>query len=220
MEIPLRDRADPDLRVIETMLRLPGDGIVREALHLARCRRTCEALGIPFDAPTLATRLADAAAETPQRLRLTVGTAGDIDVTATAFDLTPPSGPLRVAVSATRLDPDDPFLRLKTTRRALYDRALATKPEGTGEVLFFNSRDELCEGAYTNVFLRFGDGALVTPPLSSGLLPGILRQSLIERGEAREAVVPRETLHRPHRLFIGNSLRGLMEAQWDTPPAG
>jgi para-aminobenzoate synthetase/4-amino-4-deoxychorismate lyase len=60
-------------------------------------------------------------------------------------------------------------------------------------------------------------GTLLTPPLSRGLLAGILRERLIAAGEATEGDVRREDL--AGTFYIGNALRGLIEARL-TRPAG
>jgi branched-subunit amino acid aminotransferase/4-amino-4-deoxychorismate lyase len=52
---------------------------------------------------------------------------------------------------------------------------------------------------------------LLTPPLSSGLLPGILRAELLESGAAEEAVLTQADLS--GEVYFGNSLRGLIPAQ-------
>ena len=57
------------------------------------------------------------------------------------------------------------------------------------EVILLNERGEVCEGTITNIFVDFGDGALVTPALACGLLPGVLRGELLDAGRAREAVL-------------------------------
>ena len=51
---------------------------------------------------------------------------------------------------------------------------------------------------------------LLTPPLSSGALPGILRAELLETGQAREAVLTPPDLQSAKRLHVGNALRGLI----------
>ena len=94
-----------------------------------------------------------------------------------------------------RLRSDDPWLRVKSTKRAVYDRARAALPAGLDEVLFLNERSEVCEGTITSVFFDRGQGMRV-PPLSCGLLPGVLRA-----GELPSV-----------RLWVGNALRGLIPA--------
>ena len=80
---------------------------------------------------------------------------------------------------------------------------------GGFDALFLNERDEVCEGARSNVFVRL-DGVLYTPPLACGLLPGILRRRLLESGEARERVLTLADLARAEALYMGNALRGLV----------
>ncbi|MBE9639745.1 aminotransferase class IV [Salipiger pacificus] len=199
-----------DLRLIETLRWEPQLGPLRADRHVARCLRSCAALGIPLERAALYAALSGFRAERPQRLRLTVGRAGDIAITSSDFDPATIPAQGRALLCAARLDPADPLLRHKTTARALYDAALKVRPEGVDEVLFLNTRGELCEGAYTNVFLERLDGARVTPTLSSGLLPGILREALLEEGGFAEAVVSVEDLRAARRLWIGNALRGLI----------
>jgi para-aminobenzoate synthetase/4-amino-4-deoxychorismate lyase len=49
--------------------------------------------------------------------------------------------------------------------------------------------------------------------LSCGLLPGTLRQDLIERGQAREAILTLDDLSRASAIWLGNSVRGLLRAK-------
>ena len=102
---------------------------------------------------------------------------------------------MRFAVSDTRLDSADPFLFHKTTRRELYDREWQHYSDtmGADEVIYLNERGELAEGSRTNIFIE-RDGVLVTPPLTSGLLPGVLRSELIATGKAVEQMLTLDDL--------------------------
>ena len=93
-------------------------------------------------------------------------------------------------------------------RRALYDQSRAALPEGLDELIFQNERGEVCEGTITNVFFDRGHG-MRTPPLTSGLLPGVLRAELA----CPEEVLRAEDLPRV-RLWVGNALRGLIPARF------
>lgn len=118
----------------------------------------------------------------------------------------------RLALAGTRLGSGDPWLRLKTTRRAQYDDARAALPEGIEEAIFLNERGEVCDGTITTVFFDRGQG-MRTPPLSCGLLPGVLRAGMLAEGACREELLPAGDL--PHvRLWVGNALRGLIPAVW------
>jgi para-aminobenzoate synthetase/4-amino-4-deoxychorismate lyase len=118
---------------------------------------------------------------------------------------------MRVGMAADRLDPGDPFLRHKTTRRAIYDGAFVeAQASGLDEAIFLNRRNEVAEASRHTVFVDKG-GRLLTPPLACGVLPGVLRRSLLESGAAVEALVTPVMLS-ACPLWLGNSLRGLRRA--------
>jgi para-aminobenzoate synthetase/4-amino-4-deoxychorismate lyase len=75
--------------------------------------------------------------------------------------------------------------------------------------LLVDDEGRLTEGSWTSIFVE-RDGVLLTPPLALGLLPGVLRRSLIEAGRAREAELSAGDLAQGFQ--IGNALRGLMPA--------
>ncbi len=206
MEGAFRRPLPPDLTLIETF-RWEG-GFVRLEAHLARLDATARRLGVPLDRGAVDAALAKVAGAGPLRVRLTVDRGGAVAVAAAP--LGPAPAVWRLALAAERLDPDDPWLGVKTSERRRYDAARAALPEGVDELMFLNRRGEVCEGTITNVFVEAG-GVLLTPPLACGLLPGVLRAELLARGAAREAVLGAGDLA-AGRLFVGNSLRGLCAA--------
>lgn len=204
MEGALRGRAG-DARLIETLL-WDGAAFPRLPLHLARLAAGAATLGFPCDAGPVRGALAAAVADAPLRVRLTLGAAGDVEVTVAA--LPPGKAEWRLGLAAERLLSTDPWLRVKSTRRAAYDAARAALPAGLDEVVFLNERGEVCDGTITTVFFDRGAG-MRTPPLSCGLLPGVLRAELA----VPEEVLLAEDLPRV-RLWVGNALRGLIPAVW------
>ncbi|AJE45958.1 aminotransferase class IV family protein [Celeribacter indicus] len=197
-------------RIIETLGYAPAGGAERAARHVARMGRTAAALGIAFDAGRAAALLDGFSHEAPRRLRLTLARDGALELEDGPLA---PAKPLwRVALHEARLSSADPWLRVKTTERSLYDEARANLPEGIDEWLFLNERGELCEGTITNVFLEI-EGQWLTPALSSGLLPGILRETLIGTGDVTEGVLTAADLHAARRIRVGNALRGLIGAE-------
>lgn len=202
-----------DTRLIETFGR-DGAGFRRLDAHLARARASAEVLGFRWNPAAIDAALARVSGASPLRIRLTIGRAGDAEVTTAPLAPNPPEW--RLILAPDRLDPDTPLLRHKTTERALYDRTRAALPDGIDEALFLNTRGEAAEGTISNVFADLGAG-LVTPPLASGCLPGILRAELLASGRAREAILTAEDLPRA-RLFMGNVLRGLIPARLHDMP--
>jgi branched-subunit amino acid aminotransferase/4-amino-4-deoxychorismate lyase len=200
-----------DFGLIETLLWTRDGGYWLVDGHRARVAASAAALGFAF-APEhfdAALERACAGAEAKAlRVRLLLSRDGSIEATAAPFQADPPEKIWRVAVAPLRFDSRDILLRHKTTRRALYEQALAVS--GADEVIFLNERDEICEGARTNLFVA-RDGFLLTPPLASGLLPGVFRESLLDEGKAQEAVLGLRDLRED--FFLGNSLRGLLRAR-------
>ncbi len=202
----LRD-CDPGLQLIETLRRENGIYPMWTG-HLARLRRSAEWLGFPLDEQALFRELGAQPRSGTWRVRLTLDKAGVIVVQSFPLDAAPPV--LRQAALATaRIDSRDPLRRHKTTARPLYDAALAGLPTGSPvfDVVFLNERGEVAEGARSNVFVE-RDGMLLTPPLASGALPGVLRAELLARGKAREAVLYPADL--ADGFYLGNALRGLI----------
>ena len=208
MESALRTDRPENLLLIETIGR-GAEGIRYLDLHLARLKRGAEALGYPFDETQVRAALADATEE-HERIRLTLNEAGDAVVETAHLPPNPPHW--TVAVHSTRLNSGDPWLQVKTTNRALYNQARADLPSGVDEWLFLNEQGEVCEGTITNIFVVTEDGRRVTPPLTSGLLPGVLRQSLTQNGW-EEQVLTLSDLSKAREIHMGNALRGLIRVQ-------
>lgn len=204
----------PDFSLIETMRFEPGAGILRRNLHAARLGNSARMLGFPnADAALAALDAIAAKADGPLRLRLELFPDGQHDITAAPYVPMPEGTIWRIAVARTaRLASTDPILRHKTSRRTLYDAARAEFPRDTiDEVILLNEKGEVCEGTITNIFLDNGAGRLLTPPLSSGCLAGILRTSLICAKKARNQRLTLDDLGRGD-FYVGNSLRGLIKA--------
>lgn len=200
MESALRERGrDPGLRLIETVL-WDGAAAPRWPLHAGRLRRSAALLG--WECP----EVAPSGPDHPARLRLTLG--GAADAVWEVHPLPAPKAEWRLGLAEARVSSDDPWLRVKSTRRAAYDAARAALPAGLDEVLFLNQRGEVCEGTITNLFFDRGKG-MRTPPLTCGLLPGVLRAEI----GCVEEVLMAEDLPRV-RLWVGNALRGLIPAIW------
>ncbi len=147
-------------------------------------------------------------------MRLLLAEDGRTTVTSTPLPAPKADTVMRFVLSDTRLDSADPFLFHKTTRRELYDREWkqASETLGADEVLYLNERGELAEGSRTSIFVERG-GRLMTPPLSSGLLPGVLRAELLAQGNAVESVLSLDDLETADAVYLGNSVRGLVRAE-------
>ena len=212
-------RPDAPFALIETIRYERGTGFHLLERHLARLQTSAAYFGYPFAREDVLQALDREAAlvETPvAMLRFLLAEDGTITVTSTAIQLPTKNTVWRFVISDQRLDEKDPFFYHKTTRRQFYDREMERQKALTGcdEVVFLNKKGELTEGTRTNLFVEL-DGRLFTPALTCGLLPGTLREELLDlpRAAASEAVLSPQDLLGAERIYLGNSVRGLVRAE-------
>ena len=202
----------PQCDLIETMRFEPDSGIAMLEEHLARMKTSAATLGFAFDRHALRNQIQALCfeLEAPAKVRLMVSRAG-ASALETAPVPPPLAEPVKLAALPHPLDPSDWRLAHKTSDRGFYEDALAAaRALGADEALLVRADGQVTEGSWTSVFAEGPDGALITPPLALGLLPGVLRASLIAEGRAREGTVTLEML--ADEFWIGNALRGLMRA--------
>lgn len=199
--------------LIETMAFDPAQGLPMLDLHIARLQASADALGFVFDRHVLRNELQAATFGfvEPKRVRVLLARSGRIAIEVRAHAPWP-RAIMRVSLVHRPLPADDPRTRHKTTDRRHYEAAL--RKGGTFEVLMVDDEGYLTEGCFSSIFVERGD-RLLTPPLARGLLPGVLRQSLIELGEAEEADLTQRDL--AGDFFIGNAARGLVAASLVAP---
>jgi para-aminobenzoate synthetase/4-amino-4-deoxychorismate lyase len=195
--------------LIETMRFDPREGIAELDRHLGRMKRSAEALGFGFDRHDARNELQAATffLREARKLRLLLSSSG-----ALAIETRPlppePEGAVEVALAPLPVEPEDFRLRHKTSDRRFYDEARAAA--GTFEAVFVDPEGFVTEGSFTSLFVERG-GRLLTPPLKRGLLPGVLREALIQEGRAEEADLRAEDLE--GGFFLGNAVRGLIKAR-------
>jgi len=201
--------AQPGIDLIETMRFDPHEGVIELDRHLERLRQAASALGFRFDRHAARNELQAAtfSRKTAGMARLLLSPTG---VMAVEFrEIEPVAAlPVRVALTMLPVPPSDFRLRFKTTDRTFYDQARARG--GAFETLFVDDQGCLTEGTFSSIFVERGD-KLLTPPLSRGLLPGVLRGKLIDEGRAEEADLTPDDLE--NGFFVGNIVRGLLPAR-------
>lgn len=199
----------PDFELIETLSWQDGR-YQRLDRHLARLSASAEYFGFAFDLSNARQQLDERERKMSGVCKVRLLLAADGDLQMSSEELQETDAPLRLAVSPLRVDSRDPYRYHKTTRRQLLDQARAAQ-SGADEVLFLNERGQVTEGSYHTLVIK-RDGRLLTPALGCGLLPGILREELLERGEISEALLYPADLKRAEELWLINSLRGWRRA--------
>ncbi len=211
-----RDGLGAGFELIETLRWEPQGGFLRGERHLARLAASAATLSFAFERAGVEQALTKAVGgDTPLRVRLALSASGQTEVTAQAFVPLSSGTVWTLRIASIRLASTDMLLRHKTTRRQAYDTARAEfAGEAADEVILLNEAGEVCEGTITSIFVDMGDdGPLRTPALACGLLAGVLRGEMIDRGEAVEDVIRLEMLRSGRAVYVGNSLRGLIRAK-------
>lgn len=203
----------PDFKLLETILWTKEKGFIYLEEHLERLRishlyflwkwNRAQIIG------ELEKTVANFSAEEYARVRLLASSKGDVEV-----DIYPLNkqgwgeGELKIKISNAKTDSGDLFLYHKTTNREFYNyQYKQAVSEGYDEVIFFNEKKEVTEGAISNIFIRKGD-SWFTPPINCGLLPGVWRSVKIAALNAVEKIIYLDDLQNADEILIGNSVRG------------
>ena len=172
--------------------------------HIDRLRNAGRYFAYPFNPENLLQRI-DAECQAchvgkDYRLRISISKSGDIDLCCQ--ELTP----LSPAFCQAQLCLQDrslqtPFTYFKTT----YRPHLTVSKQ---EKIYHNETGELLETSIGNLVLQIA-GKLYTPPINLGILPGIYRQHLLEKGKVEEKVLTLEELAQAEAIYGCNAVRGL-----------
>jgi branched-chain amino acid aminotransferase len=82
----------------------------------------------------------------------------------------------------------------------------AIKSLGADEAIVCNDKGKICEGSVTNLLLRIDD-KWITPPISDGVLPGVMRALVIEYCGVSVRSIDRSEISRVQSAFLLSSLR-------------
>lgn len=200
--------------LIETIRWERGKGYYLLGPHIARLRNSCGYFSVHLDLRKLKADLKNLEKEMSGgkwRVRILVNQRGEIS--AEKEPLEKIKAPVKVKISSHRVNSNNVFLYHKTTHRDLYDKERTTaQREGFFEVIFLNTNGEVTEGAVTNIFVS-KKGKLYTPPVKCGLLQGVLRERLLREGKAEEKIIYLKDILDADKVYVGNSVRGLLEAK-------
>ncbi|KAF3997882.1 aminodeoxychorismate synthase component I [Glaciimonas immobilis] len=210
----------PDFSLFETMYATK-EGCRYTDRHLKRLQTSAAYFGFVFDAAQVRKRLDDhlstfstgLATGGVYRLRLSLAEDGTSSITSAP--LAALTGVVKVIISPDPTQQKDLFLRHKTTLRQRYDQGWrSAEQQDAFDMLFFNQNGELTEGGRSNVFVKLA-GRWFTPPLTSGLLPGIMRGVILEDPlwSATERRLTRGDLQSAEQIMVCNALRGVMMAE-------
>jgi branched-chain amino acid aminotransferase len=205
-------------------IRIQNGAPAHLSRHLARLRNGASLLRIPIDLPDIALAgaiTAIAVANVPNgagsaRLTLTAGPgprglAPPATQTPTILITAGPAAgqgppPRLVIATAARRAALSPLSRIKSLNYA--DNLLArfeAIDQGADDALLRNEKGDLACATAACLFILEA-GRLLTPPVTDGALPGILRALLIERAGVGEATLTPDRLRAADAILLGNAL--------------
>ncbi len=197
-------------------LRLEASGYLLLEEHLDRLADSAEYFDYVFEREKVRDALEAYRAQVerfPAKVRVLSDKCGAL---TTTDELLPAPTPWKVGLARSPIDSQQIWTHHKTTRRACYDDARASRPDCTDVVLW--TRDgRLTESTYANIVLRFGEKRY-TPPSDAGLLPGVFRRHLLEAGEIEERILTVEDLAKADEILLINSVRRWIEVDWVRDP--
>lgn len=217
-----------EFQLIETLLWQPGEGYWLLDEHLDRLGQSSGFFLFSCKVDEVKEALEKAVprdAETCMRVRLILNKDGTCETTST-----PCAAPINMdfpkRLGAERELPAFAFAKKpsdrssvwfyhKTTRRELYNEAYASAQNmGFFDLCFCNEEGEVTEGSISNIII-LNKGDYITPPLSSGLLGGIMRKNLLENSRHRivEKVLTMDDVRDAEAVFLCNSVRGVVEVK-------
>ena len=195
-------------------------------MHLDRMQSSALALGITFNRSAAKVVIESTCSSLDTgvafRLRLDLAINGDLSVSTGVLDVL--NEPVKIFWAKdilscnTDMFSGDALLRHKVSNRSLYDLAWQTAVRlGGFDALFTNEQGFVTEGGRTSIFVKpRGQSEWLTPPAFAGLLPGVMRATLLAdpKLNAREANLTINDVSMADEIILTNALRGSIKAHF------
>lgn len=210
--------APSSIELLEAILWTPAEGFFLLERHMNRLCESAAYFGISLDAAAVRRALAELASGLPphdHKVRLVVSAEGPPALSAQPLDEIARPAVQRVCLAGEPVSRSDVLLYHKTGNRARLQRELREHP-GCDDVILWNEEGEVTESCTANIVVQTAAGK-VTPPVSSGLLPGTFRAHLLSEGSVTERVVTRDELRACRSIWLVNSVRRWMPAMLTDP---
>jgi para-aminobenzoate synthetase / 4-amino-4-deoxychorismate lyase len=194
----------PYFELFETM-KYENGTIVRLAEHFERLKETASYFLFKYKPP-----------KSPEwgllndreyRIRMVLNKNGEIKFEHKTLEELPSE--IKIIISDKIVSTQNLFQYFKTTNRKLYnDEHTFYSLKGFYDVIFINEKNQVTEGAISNIFIKKG-GLWYTPPVSCGILPGVFRKLWLRKDiNVKEDVLYKDDLLIADEIVMTNSLRG------------
>jgi len=207
--------------LIET-LRSDSSGIIPLlSRHLRRLHTSAQQLYYACPLESIQKKLLETADKyyqgTEGRLRLLLHKNGKFELHHQPLPVFCQSAyPPYIALAQPCLHIPNVWLQHKTTFRPDYEKARYWLQSQTHyfDCVFLNQYEQVCEGSRSTIYVQL-DGHWYTPPLSCGVLPGIMREVLLESGQVRERILTKNDVLHASAWRISNALYGWQDVLVD-----
>ena len=188
--------------------RVSQKSLLFEDQHLERLTKASRYFAYPLDPKKLRQKIEEECqvcdVNQDYRLRIGLSKSGEIELSRQILAPLSPSF-CQAQLCLQEADLNQAFTYFKTTNRPHLSL-------GEQEIIYHNATGELLETSIGNLVLKI-NGKLYTPPISLGILPGIYRQHLLERGQVEEKVLTLADLNQAEAIYGCNAVRGLYELE-------
>ena len=188
--------------------RVSQKSLLFEDQHLERLTKASRYFAYPLDPKKLRQKIEEECqvcdVNQDYRLRIGLSKSGEIELSRQILAPLSPSF-CKAKLCLQEADLNQSFTYFKTTHRPHLSL-------GEQEIIYHNVVGELLETSIGNLVLKI-NGKLYTPPISLGILPGIYRQHLLERGQVEEKVLTLADLNQAEAIYGCNAVRGLYELE-------
>jgi para-aminobenzoate synthetase/4-amino-4-deoxychorismate lyase len=209
----------PDFELWETMQWNEKAGFWLLEEHLARLAASADYFGFVYDEGRVRRALDEAVVDKTAgcAVRVSVGRRGATKASVLEGEMAarwePGTGPIaRVAIARDPVPSYNVFLFHQTSRRDAYaDRAWGSIMVPADDVILINERDEITQSTTSNIAVLI-DGRWCTPPIDSGCVPGVYRQSLIDEGMLEVRPITRAEAAAGEEIALLSSVSGWRRA--------
>ena len=209
-------KPESEFELFETML-LENRKILLLEEHLLRLKSSASFFLFRYDdnkiQKAIHKTILNSDSHNKQKLKLLISKWGEVKIDIS--DVLAPPEKIKVIISKSRIKTGNKYQYFKTTNRKIYDKEnIFFSRRGFFDIIYFNERSELAEGAITNIFLKRGD-TYFTPPQTSGILPGVYRKFMLRSNSSvKEKVLYFEDLMSAEEIILTNALRGEIKVNY------
>lgn len=202
--------------LIETILLENTEYFLLE-LHLDRLKKSAQYFNYLFKESYIRKKL-DSFRKKMQKnkkfkIRLMLKQNGQIKIDYYEIQNIKKNKTLKIKFSKITTNSNNIFYYHKTTNRKIYDNEFKkAQQEGFFDVIFTNKKNEITEGAISNIVIK-KNNTYFTPAIKSGLLNGVYRQYLLNKKDfpLEEKILFKKDIYNAEKIYIINSVRKMVE---------